>query len=90
MKTENEFNDEINELEESLTNAISAAENLRQKLKSLYPNESRRICAVLDSYTIAWLNNFLEDENQMGSLVNLKKTIEEEFTYDDEDTDDEE
>lgn len=57
----------IGELEEAINSAIDCAKDLKRAAPELR--------GVLDSYTIGWLQSFIDGVHQQGSIVDLRKRM---------------
>ncbi len=62
----------LDQLEDALSNAVDIARQLER---------SRELRGVVGAYTRPWLEAWLSDRHQMGSVVNLRNQLED----DDED-----
>jgi len=84
-----EVNDALELAKESLETALQSARELAQVLNQHRAGESGMAGARLEAYLIPHLQSWLEDEDQIGSLISTERDIEEAERGEDFDPDEE-
>lgn len=69
----NDLYDLLDEAQEQLEAAINSLKMLSRETRSMGGN----INGQLESYTIPWLNKWINDTNQAGSLINIRRQLDE-------------
>jgi hypothetical protein len=65
---------ELEELEEAMHNVIDIARNLRRSGRQV----RGPFVGQLESYFIPWMESFIEDRNQPGSIAALRRMLDDE------------
>lgn len=76
LREDRDFNmisESLDELEETLWSAVSQARQLARMSRGRI---SGPFAAQIDNYLTEWLQNFIEDDNQPGSLSTLRRILE--------------